>query len=233
MANEKIEKATLLLLENAESYNRIVFEEVRPFLKGNIFEVGCGIGNLTQWLIKQNRVTVADMNEDYLKIFRKKFTDHPNLLNSLIWDIRKDFPYRLDHLFETIVCSNVLEHIEEDELVLRRFYNILPEGGRIILFVPALRKLYNRLDKELGHLRRYGKKDLLMKFKDSGFKIFHLKYFNLFGILGWFFNGNILKKRVLPKKQLYIFDRFLPFLIKIEKAIPNFLGQSLIAVGEK
>lgn len=233
MGHEKIDKATLLLLENANFYNKIVFEEIRPFLKGNIFEVGCGIGNLTGWLIKQHKVMVADMNEDYLEIIRKKFGNHPNLLDSLIWDIRKDFPYRLDHLFETIVCSNVLEHIEEDEMVLKRFYHLLPKGGRIIMFVPALGLLYNRLDQELGHLRRYEKSEVLKKFKESGFKIIHLKYFNLFGILGWFLNGKILKRGILPKGQLYIFDRFFPFLIRIERSLPNFLGQSLIAVGKK
>ncbi len=233
MVNEKIDKATLLLLENADSYNRIVYEEIRPFLKGNIFEVGCGIGNLTRWLIKQNKVIVADINEDYLKIIQKKFGNHSNLLNSFIWDIRKDFPYSLNHSFETIICSNVLEHIEDDELVLKRFYSLLPKGGRIIVFAPALSLLYNRLDEELGHLRRYGRKELLKKLRNNGFKIFHLKYFNLFGILGWFFNGKILKRGILPKRQLYIFNRFFPFLVKIERTFPNILGQSLIAVGEK
>jgi len=54
-------------------------------------------------------------------------------------------------------------------------------------------------------MRRYGKKDLLYKLNKCGFKIYQIKYFNIFGILGWFINGKLLKRKILPKDQLYIF----------------------------
>lgn len=231
--SKDIEKATLLLLERADLYNRSIYNEIKPFLRGDILEVGCGIGNLTKWLIKSNKITVADKREDYLKIIRNKFATNSNLLKSIIWDIRREYPSDINHLFDTIICSNVLEHIEEDELVLKRFYNLLAEDGRIIVIVPALKIIYNRLDQELGHLRRYSRKELYLKFKGSRFKICKIKYFNLFGILGWFLNGKILKRNIIPGRQLYIFNNLFPILLKIEKIFPNILGQSLIAVGEK
>ncbi len=134
---------------------------------------------------------------------------------------------------DTIVCSNVLEHVGDDDSILRNFYQLLPMGGRLIVMVPAQKVLYNCLDRELGHFRRYGRGELTKKLQLNGFKVSHSKFFNLFGIFGWFVNGTLLKRRLLSVKQVRIFDKMVPFFIRIEKFIPTFLGQSLIAIGEK
>ena len=233
MDTERANTITLYLLEEAIFYHRWIFEKVKPYLKGHILEVGCGIGNLTVWLLRQGRVTIADVKEEYLHIVQNKFRDHPNLIGTLLWDIQKEFPKELYASFDTIICSNVLEHIQDDQSVLKNFYRLLPSGGRLILLVPALKILYNPLDRELGHFRRYGRKELSQKFILNGFKICHLTYFNIFGILGWFFNGTLLRRRLLPVRQIEIFNRMVPFFIWVEKVIPKWIGQSLIAVGEK
>lgn len=134
---------------------------------------------------------------------------------------------------DTIVCSNVLEHMGDDDSVLENFYQLLPVGGRLIVLVPALKVLYNVLDRELGHFRRYGKKELIQKLTVNGFKVRQLTFFNLFGILGWFMNGTLLRRRLLPVKQVRIFNMIVPLFIRVEKVIPTLAGQSLIAVGEK
>jgi hypothetical protein len=118
-------------------------------------------------------------------------------------------------------------------MVLRHYYELLPPGGRLILLVPALKLIYNHLDRGLGHFRRYERKELMQKLTRRGFKICELKYFNFFGILGWFVNGALLRKSLLPTGQVRIFNRMVPLFMKIEKIIPKWVGQSLIAVGEK
>jgi len=123
--------------------------------------------------------------------------------------------------------------VEKDDLVLTHFYRLLPPGGRLILLVPALKVLYNHLDKGLGHYRRYGRKELIQKLTYGGFTIRHLKYFNLFGVLGWFLNGTLLRRPLLPEGQVRVFNKMVPLFMKIEKIIPKWAGQSLIAVGEK
>ena len=60
-----------------------------------------------------------------------------------------------------------------------------------------------------------------------------LNYFNLFGILGWFVNGTLLRKRVLSASQIRFFDKMVPLFIGVERIIPARVGLSLIAVGEK
>jgi len=126
-----------------------------------------------------------------------------------------------------------LEHIEEDEKTLVHFYQILRPGGRIILLVPALKWLYNSLDQGLGHFRRYSRRELYQKLEARGFKICRVTFLNELGMLGWFLNGTILRRRLLPASQVRIFNKMVPFLILFEKVFPAVVGQSLIAVGEK
>jgi SAM-dependent methyltransferase len=183
--------------------------------------------------MSQGKVMAADVNEGYLRVVEDKYRDHSNLKGILIWDIQQDFSENLDPTFDTIVCSNVLEHVKNDDPVLKNFYNLLPIGGKVIILVPALRVLYNSLDRELGHFRRYNKEELLRKLAENGFRVCSLKYFNIFGILGWFVNGTLLRRRLLSARQIRIFNRMVPFFIWVEKVIPTFWGQSLIVVGEK
>jgi SAM-dependent methyltransferase len=233
MDTELTNTVTLSILEEATAYHRWIFEKIKPHLRGNILEVGCGIGNLTGFLLNYGKVIAADVNEGYIQTVEKKYRDHPNLKGILLWDItQKPIPH-FDSQIDTILCSNVLEHIEEDELVLRNLLPLLCEGGRLIVLVPALKGLYNVLDKELGHFRRYGRPELLQKLTLNGFRICSLKYFNLFGILGWFINGTLLRRGLLPARQIRMFNTMIPFFKCMEKIIPAWVGQSLIAVGEK
>ncbi|MBM4330282.1 MAG: class I SAM-dependent methyltransferase [Deltaproteobacteria bacterium] len=230
---EKANTLTLSMLEEAPAYNRWVFEKFRPYLGEDLLEIGCGLGNLTGFLLGEGRVFVADINASYLRTVSHKFQSHVNLKGVFLWDIQQKLSQNLHFPADTIVCSNVLEHVEDGDAVLRNFYQLLPRGGRLILLLPALKALYNALDRELGHFRRYHKKEVIQKLAGNGFRILHLNYFNMFGIWGWFFNGTILRKRLLSLRQIRIFNQMVPFFAVVEKIIPTFMGQSLIAVGEK
>lgn len=233
METEKTNTLTLLLLEEADAYNRWIYERIHSFLNGDVLEVGCGIGNLTGLLLQRGKVLATDVKEDYLHIVREKYKGHPRFTGTRIWDIRTAPPDQLHQTFDTIVCSNVLEHIEDDYAVLKYFHQLLKGKGRLILLVPALPWLFNQLDKDLGHLRRYSRKELASKIEQSGFQMLSLVFFNPFGILGWYVNGSMLRRRILPKNQVKIFNRMVPLFKSLEKITPDWTGQSLIVVGEK
>ena len=222
---------TLSILEEAPAYHRWILDRISPFLGKRTLEIGCGIGNLTGLLLEHGKVIAADVNEDYLRKVAGEYRDHVNFEGTLLWDIRQTPPESLKGAIDTILCSNVLEHVEDDESVLRRFSQLLPVNGRLIVLVPALKVLYNAFDRELGHFQRYGKEELRQKLTRNGFWIRSLEYFNLFGILGWFINGSLLRRRILPAGQVRLFDRIVPILSRAEKMIPSLAGQSLIGVG--
>ena len=82
---------------------------------------------------------------------------------------------------------------------------VLEPGGRLILIVPALARLYGTLDENLHHFRRYEKPELEQKIRDAGFVMEDCRFLNRPGILGWYVNGRILRRRVLPRGQLAAF----------------------------
>lgn len=230
---ERVNTLTLSILEEAPMYHRWIVERIKAYLADPILEVGCGTGNLTGLLLQQGEVVAADFNASYLEAVARKFGSHPHLKGIFCWDIRLPPPAEMREKFSSVFCSNVLEHVEEDDKALAGFRSLLQPGGRLVLLVPALKWLYNRLDHELGHLRRYNKKEVEDLLRGQGFRICQITFFNFFGVLGWFVNGTVLRRRLLPLKQVQAFNRLVPALMKMERFLPRVMGQSLVAIGEK
>jgi len=133
----------------------------------------------------------------------------------------------------TIVCVNTLEHIVDDEKVLRNFHALLPDNGVLILLVPALQSLFSALDEEAGHYRRYSRRELAEKLQRNGFHVLHAFYHNVFGILGWFLTGKVLRRGRLSPTSLVLFDRLVPIMRVVESMMGPPIGLSVILVSRK
>lgn len=92
-----------------------------------------------------------------------------DLLN-LHWSERWDVAFLLD----------VLEHIEEDERVLRQIRSALRPGGYLILTTPALERFRTAVDAMSRHVRRYSRPDLARRASAAGFEIVISRYFMFF-----------------------------------------------------
>jgi len=88
------------------------------------------------------------------------------------------------------------------------------------------------MDEHLDHFRRYSKKELVEKLEKAGFEIENTFYYNMWGVPGWFINGRILKRRVLPSFQLRLFTLLHP-LLKLEQYIKTPFGLSVVAIARK
>jgi hypothetical protein len=111
-------------------------------------------------------------------------------------------------------------------------HDALRPGGRLILLVPAFARLFGTLDEHLHHFRRYEKAELDGKIREAGFAIEELRFVNRPGIFGWWLNGRVLKRRVLPRGQLFAFKLLMPMLRREEKNPPS-SGLSLLAIARK
>lgn len=136
------------------------------------------------------------------------------------------------YLFDTIICLNVLEHIQDDFLTLHHFSQLLTSKGSLILLVPAHHWLYGSLDRAISHFRRYSRADIMVKLSQTGFRVQRLFAINLMGIPGWFLNSRILKSTLLPEWQLGIYERFVPAFRVAETLLGKNVGQSWIAIAE-
>jgi hypothetical protein len=86
------------------------------------------------------------------------------------------------------------------------------------------------LDRALGHHRRYTRAGLVARLEATGFRVEHIEYFNLAGVPGWWLAGRVLRRQMIPRASLQVYDALVP-LFRLERLLPWRLGQSLIAIG--
>jgi trans-aconitate methyltransferase len=226
-------KAQTFWLENltkANRYNDWIFTQIVADLGENILEVGCGNGNFTELLASQcHEVTAIDINPEYIQLAQTRLKERSRI-KLLVADVSQ---IEWQEQFNTIIMLDVLEHIEAELTVLKQLNSSLKPGGKLIIKVPALTWLYNPMDRAINHYRRYNKRTLKTTLTQAGFVIPKIWYFNLAGIPGWWFNGQVLKRTIPPTQQIGFFNQLVPILSKIETTIKLPLGLSLFAVAVK
>jgi SAM-dependent methyltransferase len=229
---------TLDVLSEADKFNQWMYETILPYCSGNVLEVGSGTGNISQYFLKNNhKICLSDIRDNYCEILKEKFKSHKNLINVVNLDlIDSDFDNRYKDLigkFETVFALNVVEHIENDSLAIANCHKLLKKDGMLIILVPAFQWLYNSFDKELYHYRRYVKKSLVKLFEPNGFKVINAFYFNVFGVAGWFTLGSLLKKKIIPKSPVRIYNSLLPVMKMLDMLFLKKFGLSVIVAGKK
>ena len=222
--------ATLEQLSGATRYNRWMFDRLHRWVGRRVLEVGSGIGNLSAYLVKSERLVVTDTRYEYLDRLRARFAQHPNVAIERLYLPDEHGALAGQH-FDTIICLNVLEHVADDVRSLVAMRRLLARGGRLVLLVPALPALYGTMDRALGHHRRYQRGGLAELLRATGYTVTHIEYFNLAGVLGWWFAGRVLRREMIPVGSLKLYDALVP-LFRLEWLLPWRVGQSLIAIGQ-
>lgn len=226
-------RVTLSKLAELDRYNHWVYEQIAEALGDRILEVGSGTGNITQFICANGgNVTATDVVPGFRNILQSSFGEMPNV-DIGNFDLTAKAPEEfINRAFDTVVCLNVLEHIEDDHFALQQMREVLIYGGRLALLVPAHRVLYGDFDRAVGHYRRYEKTELIGKLKRAGFNVLNVKFFSIAAVLPWLINGRLLKRDYLPTGQASLANRLVP-LLKLERMIGPPFGLSLIAIGEK
>ena len=156
----------------------------------------------------------------------------PHPLISITASNRASPPEYVARQFDSVVCLNVLEHIEDDLGALREMRRVIRPGGYLALLVPAHQVLYGKFDEAVGHFRRYSKDPLLKLLKQADFEVTSIKFFNITAVIPWLVNGRIFKRDYLPEDQTRLVNRLVPVL-KLERLIGPPCGLSLIALAKK
>jgi len=217
-------------LNAANNYRAAILNSFKVPLRGNVIEVGAGIGQITALLRSSpeiSNLTSIEPDATFCAQIRKRIPDI-DLVHGTISDLstKRDW--------NSILSINVLEHIEADERELEIYHSLLkPANGSLCLFVPARPEIYAPIDKAFGHYRRYTLPILRHKLEHAGFKIQTLRYFNLVGYFAWWATFCLLKRRSFDMQAVSLFDRVIfPAVYWAESHVcaPPF-GQSLIAIA--
>jgi 2-polyprenyl-3-methyl-5-hydroxy-6-metoxy-1,4-benzoquinol methylase len=218
-------------LAGTARFNRWMADTISPYLGSRVLELGAGIGNMTQYLARSRKLYVAtDLEEEHLARLRVRFQNRPNL-QYIRCDLREPRDFKtLAGRFDTVVCLNVVEHIQDDLRGLCNIRSALQPGGRAIVLVPQDQSIYGTLDEVLGHHRRYSAEELRGRMEEAGFHVERVLEFNRITRPGWYVNGRILRRRDFGAVQLRLFDLLVPLWKRIDKALP-WPAVSLIGVG--
>ena len=132
----------------------------------------------------------------------------------------------------------MLEHIEDDVQALSDLCNSLSDNGTLVIYVPAFQILFSDLDRKVGHYRRYQKRELKYKLRNSCFKIEKIEYVDSIGffaafairLLGWRELGNLGNSRSLRFYDKFIFpiSKSMDFI-----GFKYLFGKNLYVVGRK
>lgn len=224
--------SSLERMDGANNYNAWLGRRFREHLGRRVLEIGAGIGTITRELESACELLVAlEVDRFYVDRLKNLFRGKPHVRPYLSDVALADWESLKDEHLDTIVLSNVLEHIPDDAAAVRRFRQILPEGGRVLVLVPALPQLFGAIDEAVGHYRRYTPETLRRVLEDNGFAVDRLEWMNLVGIPGWFMNSRVLRRRAVPRFQLKLYDRLAPLLAEAERHVKLPVGMSLFAVA--
>jgi glycosyltransferase involved in cell wall biosynthesis len=224
---------TLHALSGAPRFNAWMADTIRPYVGERVLEIGAGIGNLTRALIPRRACYVAtDIDPEHLARLATRFQHRPNL-HIRYCNLEESAGFAdLSASMDSVVCLNVLEHVEDDLLGLRNIHSTLKAGGRAIILVPHGQEVFGTLDVALGHYRRYSHAELKGKMEQVGFHVERILDFNRISRPPWYVSGRILKRTTLGSGQMKLFDRFVWLWRRIDALLP-WPPTSIIAIAVK
>ena len=237
VATDNTGNKILEVIADANRFNSWMYETIRPFLQGNILEIGSGIGNISSFFLTDKiTITLSDTDEFYIGKLKSQFISSPTLKGILMIDLQHpsfEVTYSiLREQYDAIFLLNVLEHIEDDNAAIKNCNYLLKPGGTLLILTPAYSFLYSSLDKALGHYRRYTSSLLNLLLQKNNLVLKKTFYFNALGIIAWFY-GKILKLKTIPSTEMRLYNKIVPLARLIDKIIFRKAGLSVISVGEK
>ena len=218
-------------LSRAPRFNAWMADVVRPFCGQRVLEIGAGTGNLTRELVPRGLYVATDSSPQYLDSLKGLTHDRP-YLRVAATDVTKaeTFP-QVPGGFDTVVCLNVIQHVDDDRAALENIRRVLARDGRAIVLVAHGPHIQGTLDEVLGHRRRYTLESLRQVAEQAGFTVRQTILFNRAGSPAWWLNGKVLKRRVFGLGQIFALNTLMPVFRRFDERLP-FPPLSLIAILE-
>jgi SAM-dependent methyltransferase len=223
----------------AVNYHRWILSIFEPFLGSRIVEVGAGTGSFSELLLEQRFESLSLVEPStamYQQRCRRVEALHPSQNVKTYNDVFENVAEQIRSAErpDSIIYVNVLEHIADDIHELNVINKTLSRGGRVFIFVPALRWLHGSYDRQINHFRRYTRTELEKKCVASGFKVIVSRYFDLFGVLPWWVKYKVLQSNNMEPGAVRFYDqRVVPIARTLESTLIPPLGKNVLLVGEK
>ena len=205
--------------------------------KVKVLDLGCGTGLIMDSLNYRYHPLGLDFSGKALDYCRKRG------LHELICGDVSRMPLASQQI-PVIVALDLIEHVEDDNALMKEMLRILEPGGLLFITAPAYKFLWGEHDEALYHFRRYEAKELKALLKKHNFHILKFSYaisFLTAPIIIFRWLRNLLRKKSAPKTHLIvlprIINRLLLLILHLEAWLLRFInfpfGVSLVAVAQK
>ncbi|HOW17923.1 MAG TPA: class I SAM-dependent methyltransferase [Phycisphaerae bacterium] len=221
----------LELFALATNWKRYFRRHLRPFIRGDVLEVGSGIGSVTRVLCEAHHRSWTCLEPD------------ATLAGRLAGALRcRPLPVRVEvltgttadlppqRLFDSILYIDVLEHIEDDGGELKTAAGHLCPGGSLVVLAPAHPRLYSEFDAAVGHFRRYDRSSL-SAVSPPGLRIERLYYLDSVGCLASMANRLLLRQGMPTRRQIRLWDGLFVSLSRLADPLLGYrLGKTIVGV---
>ena len=165
---------------------------MQDYVKDNsaaILDIGCGLSPISPF---PEKTTVTDISSTALSFLHKNTSFKEDVVASC-----NDLPWK-ENTFDSVLCSEVLEHLVNDRCAVEEFIRILKPGGQLIVTVPLHPYLFRFDDRFVGHQRRYKPEEIISILRLSGCEILERK--KIMGISEKLVTGLLV--RVFAKRRI-------------------------------
>jgi hypothetical protein len=193
-----------------------------------ILDFGAGIGTLARQIqsLRPNPIHCLEIDTEMCESLER--AGFPS--NSDIASLSKSYRF--------IYMSNVLEHIEQDVVILSELrHKVSATPGVLVIYVPAFEILFSEMDEQVGHFRRYSKGSLRRVVLEAGWREISCEYVDSVGFLSVFILKFLLRKDLSmsssSSRLIKIYDRFFFPLSKVidRMGARYFFGKNLLLVA--
>lgn len=229
-------------IASAGNYHKYLLRHLEPFLGERVLEIGCGYGQYTELLLRAGKTVLAtDIDTSLTRTLEMRLlpewegkveTNGIDLYSPST--IQECLAWQPD----TILCMNVLEHIEDDKKALTTLLNGSKRKTTAAFLCPAHQSLFGFMDSEAGHFRRYSRRQFREVFSSAGWYVMSSMYINPIGAVGWWVRNRLLPptSRSLDdptiNSDIALFDKyFLPISQIMDPFTKSFFGQSVIVIA--
>jgi SAM-dependent methyltransferase len=226
-------RGVLKTLTGTPQYLSWTARVLRPWIGDTVLEVGAGIGNMTARLMSRRLCYVAAETDPlYLHALNNRFLRTPNVaVRKLDPSVPSDFA-ELKEGFDTALCLNVLEYLDDPSAAVAAIAGTLRPGGVLLVLVPQSPGLYAGMDRAMGQKRRFRLEEIRAMLEQQGLRVENVHHLNKIGAPAWWFYGRVLRRSYINKLTLKLFDKTVWFWRRVDNLLP-WRGLSLIVVARK
>lgn len=190
------------------SRSKIIFKLIKNLKTKKMLDAGCGYGIYSFTLAdKGYQINAIDLERKRINKIEEMKKEYPKIKDNIIANVGSltNLPFPKEN-FDLVLCSEVIEHIKEDQKAFSELSRVLKKEGSLVFTVPTKSKNNQKEYKRFGHVRvGYSLDDFKNLAIKNNLKIEKVEFYE-YALGNWAFRiHNILKNKIMIAITFYLF----------------------------